>query len=180
MKRDTQRKKVYQAEGAAFAKDSEANVELSTVADIEKFVNHVFSMKRVQKAFPRAFGNWDTPSVGDGRARRRAGGNVYGIHMPKWSRCKWIVLHELAHTISLRVDSRIAFHGWEYCETYLLLVRYVLGLESYNRLKDSFKSHRIKFRAPRKRREITTEQRVALIERMAIARAAKVAREVSL
>lgn len=186
MKRDTQRAKVYKAEGEAFKGHTKANERLETVADIEKYVEYVFGLKRVRDAFPKAmpvenglFCGWKLPTVGDGRARRRAGGNVAGIHMPKWARSKWVVLHELAHTISLRTYRGIAGHGWEYCSVYLSLVRYALGVEAHDLLKAQFKAHRVKFRAPRKRREISVEQRGALIERMAIARAAKVAREIS-
>lgn len=189
MKRDTQRAKVYKAEGEAFKGHTKANERLETVPDIERYVQYVFGLKRVRDAFPSAmpsplrglgFGGYSLPTVGDGRARRRAGGNVRGIIMPKWSRSKWVVLHELAHTISMRVYGfGIAGHGWEYCSVYLSLVRYALGVEAHDLLKAQFKTHRVKFRAPRKRREISVEQRVALIERMAIARAAKVAREIS-
>jgi len=190
VKRDTQRAKVYKAEGAAFDGYAEACKRLETVAEVEGYVKYVFGLKRVQDAFPRAvpnalsglgFGGYSLPTVGDGRGRRRAGGTVRGIVMPKWSRKKWVVLHELAHTVSMRIFGfGIAGHGWEYCSTYLLLVRYTLGVEAHDLLKKSFKEHRVKFRAPRKRREISVEKRVALIERMAIARAAKAARELSL
>ena len=185
MRRDNQRKKVYRAEDAAFESHEEANERVETVEDIEAYVRYVFGLKRVQNAFPKAmpkgassFSGWQVPRVGDGRHRRRAGATPYAIFMPRRARHKWVVLHELAHTISLRIDSRIAGHGWEYCETYLLLVRYALGVEAHDLLKASFKKHRVKFRAPRKRRELTAEERAALVERMRKARASRGASEV--
>lgn len=188
MKRDTQRSKVYKAEKEAFRDHAKASERLETVEDMEKYVKYVFGLKRVRDAFPNAmpvgdsvFCGWRLPNVRDGRGRRCAGGDVRGITMPVWSRSKWIVLHELAHTISLRIHRGIAAHGWEYCATYLLLVRYALGVEAHDLLKEQFKAHRVRFRAPRKRvyRELTIEERTALVDRLAAMRAAKLTKEIS-
>jgi putative metallohydrolase (TIGR04338 family) len=173
--RDTQRSKVYEAERAAFRDHVEANEGLREVADIKAFVRHVFSLKRVQDAFPRAVTEWRSgaPNVHDGRGRRRACGGINFISMPLWSRCKWIVLHELAHTISFRTQYHIAAHGWEYAATYLTLVRCVLGVEAHDLLKAQFKAHRVRFRAPTKRAPLSPERRAQLVATLAAARASR-------
>lgn len=175
MLRDTQRSKVYKAERVAFRDHAEANEGLREVADIEAFVRHVFSLKRVQDAFPRAVTEWraGTPKVRDGRRRRSACGGIGFISMPLWSRCKWIVLHELAHTIAFRTQYHIAAHGWEYAATYLKLVRCVLGVEAHDLLKAQFKAHRVRYKAPVKRAPLSPERRAQLAATLAAARAAR-------
>lgn len=172
MKRDTQRSKVYKAERVAFEGHVEANEVLPAVEDIERFVRHVWSLKRVQDAFPRAVVEWrlGRPAVHDGRGRKSACGAMGFISMPVWSRKKWVVLHELAHVISRRTDCYIAGHGWEYAACYLLLVRYVLGVDAHDRLKAEFKAHRVRFREPRKRAPLSPERRAALVATLAAAR----------
>jgi len=173
MKRDTQRSKVYKAERVAFRDHAEANERLPEIADIERFVKHVWSLKRVQDAFPRAVVEWrlGRPEVHDGRGRRSPCGAMGFISMPKWSRNKWIVLHELAHVISRRIDCYIAGHGWEYAACYLTLVRLVLGVEAHDLLKAQFKAHRVRYSQPRKRAPLSPERRAQLVATLAVARA---------
>lgn len=175
--RDNQRSKVYAAERAAFNSHAKANERLETVQDMEEFVEYVWGLKRIQTAFPRATQLWPSslPDVKDGRRRRAPCANEYYINIPKWGRCKWIVCHELAHTIAERTHRNIAGHGWQYCETYLLVVRYVLGVDAHDLLKRSFRAHRVKFRKPTKRKPLTDEQRAALVARVAKAREARLA-----
>ena len=92
--RDSQRKKVYDAERKAFAG---AEVDLPEVVDVERYIHHVCGLGRVKESFPELA--WRHITVGDGRRRRAAGGDGRGIYMPRWSRKRWIVLHELGHTI---------------------------------------------------------------------------------
>jgi uncharacterized membrane protein len=65
---------------------------------------------------------------------------------------------------------KAAGHGWQFAETYLLLVRHVMGVDAHDRLKAQFKEHRVRFREPKKRRELSEEQRQALRERLYEAR----------
>lgn len=174
MRRDNQRSKVYTAENAAFRGHPEANEPLPTVEDIERFVRHVWDLKRVQGAFPKAVVQWRQPVVKDGRRRRRACGARGFISMPRRLRVKWIVLHELAHTISLRDNCHIAAHGWEFSNTYLTLVRLVLGVEAHDLLKAQFKAHRVRYREPRKRAPMSPERRAILVEQLKAAREMRV------
>lgn len=175
--RDSQRSKVYKAENIAFKGHAKANESLPEIEDIERYVRHVWSLKRVQDAFPRAVVNWrlGAPAVHDGRGRRSACGAVGFISMPKRARVAWIVLHELAHTISRRIDYNIAGHGWQYAATYLTLVRLVLGVEAHDLLKAQFKAHRVRYREPRSRAPLSPERRAILVERLRTARELRMA-----
>lgn len=146
MLRDTQRSKVYAAENKALKAFA---VPLATVPEMEKFVERV----RKRATLVRRYGPELARSirVGDGRMRRRAAGNAAGIYMPRWSRLNWIVLHELAHTLSIRKHGRqnIAGHGREFCAVYIDLVRYMIGKEAADALKASFVEHGVKYKKRR-------------------------------
>ena len=146
MQRDTQRSKVYAAENKALKPFA---VRIETVPEIERYVERV----RKRATLARRYGpELARPiRVGDGRMRRRAGGDAAGIYMPRWSRTQWIVLHELAHTISIRKHGRsnIAGHGREYCAVYIDLVRYMIGKEAADALKASFVEHGVKYKKKR-------------------------------
>lgn len=169
--RDSQRRKVYTAEQKAFEGQP---IDLPEIADIERYIAHVCSLGRVKESFPKLVAR--PVMVGDGRRRRSACGNSAGISMPRHSRKRWVVLHELAHTIIHRIPGgwTMAGHGWEYCEAYLTLVRHVMGVDAHDRLKAEFKAHRVRYKAPRQRKPVSPEQRAILVERMRLAREAKV------
>jgi putative metallohydrolase (TIGR04338 family) len=178
--RDSQRKRVYTAERAAFPDCSEtSDPTLPTVEDIERYVKKVWGSKRVQAAFPRSTLHYSrVPEVADGRGCRRAiAYGTYQITIPKWARREWVVLHELAHIIvereRLHPKNEIADHGWHFCEVYLKLVLYMMGREAHDALKASFKKHKVKFTQPRERKPISDEQRAVLAARLAAARALK-------
>ena len=176
--RDSQRSKVYAAENEAFRAYSPKNSEptLPRVKDCERFVKKVFASKRVKAAFPRATREiWGVPRIEDGRGCRAARGGYSFLVLPRWARRDWVVLHEIAHTITGREVGDVPAHGWQYCTVYLRLVLYVLGREHHDALKASFKKHRVRFTEPRKRKPLTAEQRAVLAERLATARAAKAA-----
>lgn len=164
--RDSQRGKLYAAESKAF---EGSPVDLPEVEDVERYIAHICNLGRVKESFPELA--WRSIIVGDGRRRRCAGGNGIGIYMPRWSRKKWIVLHEISHTIMDRRYRNAIDHGWQYAQVYLTLVRHVMGVDAYNRLKIQFKEHRVRFNAPRKQKPISAEQRAILVERMRVMRA---------
>lgn len=168
--RDSQRQKVYDAERRAF---KDAPIDLPEMEDIERFVAHVRTLKRVRQSFPCLV--LRPVQAKDGRARRAAGGNSQGIFMPRWSRKKWIVLHELSHTIVQRVHGVFgaAGHGWEFASAYLTLVRHVLGRGAHDALKAEFRAGRVRFKAPRKRAPLSAERRAALAQMLVKARASR-------
>ncbi len=134
--RDNQRQRVYDAENTV----THGADRLDEVRDIEKF------LKRITKSawYKRRFTRWATIEVKDGRRRRRAcGSSSRGyINMPRWSRTRKIVLHEVAHVVQ---PSCTAWHGREFCKIYLALVKKWIGREAYDALKAAFKEHGVKY-----------------------------------
>lgn len=175
--RDNQRKKVYTAEREVFganANTAKIGMPLPTVGDVDRYVCVVLNRKVVARHY-----NTNRPVlVVDGRGTRRAmayGG--YKISIPKWARTEWVVLHELAHILEwrdrARTGVRTASHGWEFAAIYLFLVKTMLGKDTADLLKASFRKHRVKFSKPRLKRQLTPEQIAILRERMTLARAAR-------
>lgn len=169
--RDSQRSRLYAAERAAFGHA----IDLFSITEVERYVERVWSMKRVQGAFPNL---GFLPRVDDGRGRRSACASDRAISVPRALRMRWVIVHELAHIIAGREFGRrnIAWHGWQFAQTYLRLARLVLGVEAETALKAQFKARRVKHKAPRSKAPLTPEARAALIERMAQARAARAAK----
>ena len=166
--RDQQRSKVYAAEKVL----QDQTKRFVTVADMEAFVAKVADYKVLQKRYGQNF--LHNVVVKDGRGRNRAGGWYGGITMPTRSRNEWVVLHELAHTINIRLHSDwVAGHGWQYANIYLQLVKTVLGTEKHDILKASFKKHKVRTspKASRGKKEVTPE----MIERLAKAREIRLA-----
>lgn len=166
--RDTQRARLYAADDVleAYA------VPLPKVEDMERYVKKVWASKRLAADYPRAW-RGGLPTVKDGRGHsRNATGGWAGIDMPKWSRKSNVVLHELAHVITIREwTSQTAGHGWRYCGVFLRLVLIMMGREAHDALKASFKQHRVRFTAPRKGKPLSPERRAQLVERLAAYRA---------
>lgn len=163
MARDTQRQKVYDAERAAFGG---SKPEGYSIAEMQQLIDKWRSSKVLQRHYPRA----TRPlRVADGRGRRRACFAPMGLfhddelRMPRWSRKKWVLLHEFAH--ALTYSSARAWHGWEFCECYLYLVRVYIGRGAEEKLAREFKAHHVKYRKPRKR-QMTEAQREAARQRM--------------
>lgn len=165
--RDSQRSKLYKAEGVL----GKYSKRLETVPQIERYVKKVSEKATIQRRYKRFLTR--NIIVRDGRGRLSAGGDYSGIWMPVWSRTEYLVLHELSHTLTQRkYGQKVAGHGWQYAAIYLDLVRFALGVEAFESLKESFKKHKVRF-SEKKTRQITDEQRKVLIERMAKAREAK-------
>jgi hypothetical protein len=186
--RDSQRKKVYRAECVlnGFPK---AAARLETIDEIQKWVDKIVN----SKSFRKRFGDrpWDRPEVivsagGHGRRRPVAYGTILNFHpcmkFPKWSRMKWIILHELAHICTfakVKVNGEwelTSSHGWKFCENFLWLVGRFIGVIEREALRISFKKNKVKFKPPRKRAPLTKEQRERQREILVKARAARAKR----
>ena len=134
--RDSQRSKLYRAEKVAFeCFDTEPEM---TIAECQKLVDRAM----------RFFREITSPRVSDGRGRRTAWASKWEIRLPRWSRRRMWVLHEVAHTISRRLAARkrrpIQGHGKEFARTYIKLVRRFIGRAEADLLKISFTHHRVK------------------------------------
>lgn len=169
--RDTQRKKLYDAERMAFGLDA-PKLSMDECGEV---VKSVFISKRVKEAYDPFWAR--PPVIDDGRGCRRAASYGGRISLPRWSRMKWVVLHEMAHEVrSFRRKDRWvaeAAHGWQFASTYLDLVMWFMGREAHDKLKAAFKEKRVRYNKPRKARFVSAEERAMLRERLAAARAAK-------
>ena len=167
--RDSQRQKVYGAEGGASwsgkavdTYDQRSAQQLADrmydwlVAEGYRVARPTIEMRRGRSA--EAWG-WGLIELGT------SGGNT-----------GWIVAHEMAHLVSFTrsafpgrewdVDGRS--HGWEWASVYLRLVRRFFGVTNHDALRDRFKAGKVKFRP---KRRMTEAQRQAAADRLAAYRA---------
>lgn len=167
--RDSQRSKVYAAERVFLHMPcvKEQIKEFSSIKECQTFVNATLKRKMVK----RHFNHYWVPRVTTGARNGWAWSKGGRITVSPGSMNNFALTHEMAHELL----PRSIYHGWQFAETELFLVRQVFGKEAERLLKEQFKLHRVKFRKPRKR-TITPEQRAILVERMTMARAAKAAR----
>ena len=140
MSRDSQRSKVYKAERVL----GDGDIRLETVDEITAYLNKLMNSAWYQRRWPNA----TAIRVKDGRSRRRAGASrmPWGgeITMPVWSRNRYLVLHELAHIVR-PVKPDMSAHDRDFCKVYLELVKHGMGREAWEKLRTSFKAHRVKW-----------------------------------
>jgi putative metallohydrolase (TIGR04338 family) len=162
--RDNQRSKVYNAE-QVIRRNGQA---FTTVAECQAYTDKVLASPYVRRKWLK--GTKMTATVLDGRGRRNANADwtLREIKLPKWARTEDVVLHEISHLLAPKFEQ----HGWQFCEIFLDLVRHFMGKDAHDKLKASFKQHRVRFSQPVKR-TLTPEQKAALRERMARAREAR-------
>lgn len=137
--RDSQRSRLYTAEEVL----KPLSKRYAEMPELEAFVKRVAARSTLLRWYPELA---RPIRVGDGRMRRRAGGDRYGIYMPRWSRCTYVILHELSHMIAERKfgSDVVPWHGPEFCRIYGNLVGNVMGQEAWRTLRASFKKHRVK------------------------------------
>ena len=158
---DNQRKRVYDSEfdiddrpwdSHKRCNKSTRGGRLETVGEIEDFVNAIhrsrwfkgFLRKQNPQMYIRAIFIHDGRGTRKGFAWRYLNGNAV-LNLPRWSRSKLIILHELAHVITPDCGC-YASHGSEFCANYLELVRRWIDKDTHAALKDSFREHRVKHR----------------------------------
>lgn len=157
--RDTQRSKLYRAERAcrAIVGDVAIRDRLTAWAFIEKVER--------DKWFRRTYGRW-TFRISDGRGTSIARGGGGRLNLPRWSRTPMVMLHEIAHNV---VGAHHA-HDWVFAATFLRLVRHFMGKDVHDRLRASFRTFRVRYKAPRPARTLSPEARAALCARLAVMR----------
>lgn len=64
------------------------------------------------------------------------------IRLAYWARKEWVLLHELAHTLT---PSRYAAHGREFAGILLFLVQQVMGKAEADKLREQFKAHKVRY-----------------------------------
>lgn len=146
--RDTQRKKVYDAEVAALGepKGGLTLVEAGSYAtrimrspwwDSTHRTLHAGRFRILPKVL----------RITDGRGRRRGSARTSSpnalIKLPRFSRVDWYILHELAHVLTARQDE--AWHGRTFARAYILLVQRWMGDEAAGRLRAAFAEHGVKY-----------------------------------
>lgn len=120
--RDYQKSKVY-----AFDREAEYE-EYGSVFPQYSYDECVAFVKRVLDDY-----NEPMVKVKDGRRTRIARGGKDLVNLPRWSRNPVIMLHELAHVLTIRWlgDNQIA-HGPEYVGIYVTL------LQKYTKLSEAW------------------------------------------
>jgi predicted nucleic acid-binding Zn ribbon protein len=113
-------------------------------------------------------------TVKDGRGRRRGAASSFSntIKMPKWTRLKWYIMHELAHIATDYLHNfhydeddedgggwpgytdpetglgtltqNVAHHGPEFAGIYLYLLRELVGAQAHDKLQAAFEETRVK------------------------------------
>lgn len=143
--RDSQRQKVYDAE-KPFHKTSE---RIETIPEISRWLhNEIFTSEWFKENYPEA----KYFRLHDGRAARTAKGwfdakeRVAHMKLPKWSRCKFVILHELAHGVcqSVHGKRKVAGHGKEWAGIFMHLLRKLCPTE-YESLKVEYKLNKVKY-----------------------------------
>jgi putative metallohydrolase (TIGR04338 family) len=196
--RDSQRQRVYDAEGFAFLSDeyrrlpgtqngaygssmSEAQFSIDpypsdlSLERAQDLVDKVFQSKYVKRKWKHESGF--IPSVKNARKDACRGYADFApglIVLPKqpYHRRQSYILHECAHFITdIHYGSSVANHGQEFCDIYLSLVRYFMSKKAHEALKCGFRAKNVKFSVAAKR-TITPEHRAKLQQNAAKARLA--------
>ena len=134
--RDSQRSRVYEAERKVYVVGG-----VMTLAECQQWVDGIVSWawwaprSRITKVGVRS-GRGST-------AWAKKEGFLPIIVLPPRQRCKWIILHELAHHMT---PSHNASHGPEFCANYVALTRQFLGKEQGDALKVAFRAMKVSVR----------------------------------
>lgn len=157
--RDNQKKRLYDAERQHSLWEDNACGRMS-VADMQAFVDKVTRSAWFVRRFGRRFGIL----VKDGRGHQNATGNGQNrtLQMPRWSRSKLVLLHEIAHVVTEYKRgpwTEGGPHGKTFCAWYLTLIRYVLGKDAYAEMRQCFRAGRVKV-APLPKPQYTSKGRM--------------------
>lgn len=167
--RDSQRSRLYASEWECFGWPK---MEFKDMQELEDYLWGVLENRYVQKKYQTArdiVSGTQKFKICNGAGHRRAvthfEGDTIRVSFPRKMRCKWVVVHEIAHVVAPRDK---AFHGREYARVYLHLVRIFFGAETQNKLKAAMKKHKCKYskqHTPYKR-PLTQEEKAAMVARL--------------
>lgn len=141
MPRDFQRQRVYDSENVFWGGP------VMTLSECQEYVDSI-----TRSAWWRHRGGLRRVYVIHGTKNGRAWASYDKIKTSPDSRKKWAMLHELAHILT---PSEVAAHGPEYCANYVAIVRQFMSKSDGDKLRHSFREHRVKVRGaarPRIRR----------------------------
>jgi len=132
--RDSQRARLYRAEG-----EVDAGRRLATVERMQAWVDGLVATDWfVARWGVRSF------EVRPGFGHRRATADTVNgvLQMPKWARSELVLLHEVAHCLT---PATFASHGPEYAGVLLALARRGMGPGTAQRLEDAFAVERVRW-----------------------------------
>lgn len=130
MPRDTQKSKVYRAERITWARGEPSRMPLdfSTIKECQAFVNRVTKSKVWKSMNGRQFIH-----VKPVPENRWARGWHDKIELPAWAFGKVVILHELAHSIVLRIDWQNGTHDGDFVHIFRQLIEQELGIDERRR-----------------------------------------------
>jgi hypothetical protein len=173
--RDSQRSKLYKAEDAAFRRAGEPTLDFGQTVDFIRKVEGSAIWRKILDEGPRQR-EWRPLIIEAGKSNWSACAHgTFRVIIPTWARKEWVILHELAHIAVTRTytDANAAPHGWQFASVYLRLVKHFLGKAAHDKLRDEFRSAKVRSREPIKRAPLSEERKAQLREQLAVARAAK-------
>lgn len=134
--RDSQRSKVYLSERITWRLPPEGVVRTSqgwpkdfdSIQEVQAFVNHVTTSPFWKQVGGRQFVH-ARPVVN----RSIAKGWAHAIDIPEWAYSKVVILHELAHSLTMGVVYNVAAHGPEFVLIFRRLIEQELGADERRR-----------------------------------------------
>lgn len=167
--RDSQKSRLYAAEYECYGW---AKMEFQSMPELEEYLWSVLENRHVLSKYKMArdiVAGTQKLKVSAGQGHRRALVRFELAHIsvtfPRKTRCKWIVLHEIAHMLTPR---EAAAHGREFARTYLHLVKLFLGKDTEKKLKAGMKKHKCKYSKTHTRWKgpISQEEKDAMLARL--------------
>ena len=137
--RDVQRTKLYRAEDSAFSEMHDEKFNKDQSVDFIQCVLYSDYWKKCKgfKAISIKFRN------GGDRACYYHKGKF--ITAPPWARNEFVLIHELAHSLTAKEDITLAYHGRVFCNHYLNLIRELLGESKAEDLEISFLEYGVRY-----------------------------------
>lgn len=132
--------RVYSAE--CWVKARKGGV-FTSLDEIHHWLTRIFSTRWFRNRYPGVDGFRVHHGGGSSAARGGAIDGICHLYLPRWSRRKFFVLHELAHGLA---DDDWDGHGPNYCSEYLRLINRFLGSEARNELKIAFEMFDVRYR----------------------------------
>jgi len=167
--RDSQRSRMYASEYECYGW---SKMEFQSMPELEEYLWSVLENRHVLSKYKMArdiVAGTQKLKVSAGQGHRRALVRFELAHIsvtfPRKTRCKWVVLHEIAHMLTPR---EAAAHGREFARTYLHLVKLFLGRETEKKLKTAMKKHKCKYSKTHTRWKgpIPQEEKDAMLARL--------------
>lgn len=151
--RDTQRARVYAAERRAFVPPGTGHIretprDFEDVRHADEYIETIRTSKWLATHYPRAA--MSPVRIISGRG---CNATESRIMLARWGLVKWVVLHELAHTVTDRHHryETLPGHGREFARIYLALVRRWMGVAEYEKLRAAFKMYKVKYSLKKQR-----------------------------